>query len=169
MITTRERRAIAARIGTEEDRDLTRRILELVEEEMSCQRAQAAHDAGEEALLEALEEATDGELGALGLVRLPTGADGVPWRVGDVVRRTGVGGAQVPGGEVTALTWHGGGSWSLAAGDLAGPCEGLAHHVPEGVATPAGRLRAWAEGARSDGHMDLRELDAIADELDGGR
>ena len=33
--------------------------------------------------------------------------------------------------------------------------------------TAAGRLREWVRRARADEHMDLRELDAIADEIDG--
>lgn len=33
---------------------------------------------------------------------------------------------------------------------------------------PSAALREWVRRARADCHMDLRELDAIADAMDGG-
>lgn len=41
------------------------------------------------------------------------------------------------------------------------PCD--LEHAP---ASPSARIREWVRRARADEHMDLRELDAIADELD---
>lgn len=102
-------------------------------------------------------------------VELPCDADGRPWHVGDRC---------VAHDRLTCDLWCG----KIIELQL---CEngGLIARVlldkrPQAVrfnmrditrpCAPADRLRSWVEGARNDEHMDLRELDRIADAMDGG-
>lgn len=54
--------------------------------------------------------------------------------------------------------------------EVHGPRLGTAFYAPSDLehapAGPSARIREWVRRARADEHMDLRELDAIADELD---
>nr|DAL45657.1 MAG TPA_asm: hypothetical protein [Caudoviricetes sp.] len=95
-------------------------------------------------------------------VELPTDAKGEPWHVGDRCV-TKYGGH----GEVFGLRYDDDGKCRITVrqGDE------LTARLPSDLRRPcilAERLRSWVEGARNDEHMDLRELDRIADAMDGG-
>lgn len=101
-----------------------------------------------------------------GVLMAPRGSDDVPLLLGDWVRRKGDGVT----GEVRRISYSRErdectttveihttrlGTVFCAPSDL--------EHVP---ASPQERIREWVRRAQADEHMDLRELDAIADELD---
>lgn len=90
-------------------------------------------------------------------VELPTDAKGEPWHVGDTCEFWNR--SSLPScGKVSSLYLDKNG-WRINGNSV-----GM-YIRPK---SPADRLREWARRARADEHMDLRELDRIADAMDGG-
>lgn len=100
-----------------------------------------------------------------GVIRAPRDRNDVPISLGDHVRVVGT----TDHGVVRRISLT---AWTTA------PCSFLEVNGPSGAAfyapcdlehapaSPSARIREWVRRARADEHMDLRELDAIADELD---
>lgn len=90
-------------------------------------------------------------------VALPTDINGRPWHIGDECELHPVN-ALVDRERVSEMTLMAG-VWLIN------------DHVLDiciRPKSPADRLREWVRRARADEHMDLRELDRIADAMDGG-
>lgn len=100
-----------------------------------------------------------------GVIRAPRDANDVPISLGDHVRVVGT----TDHGVVRRIS-HGVDDGSMhcfvevngpSGAAFYAPCD--LEHVP---ASPSARIREWVRRARADEHMDLRDLDAIADDLD---
>lgn len=100
-----------------------------------------------------------------GVIRAPRDANDEPISLGDHVRAVGT----TDHGVVRRIS-HGVDDGSMHCFvEVNGP-SGAAFYAPSDLehvpASPSARIREWVRRARADEHMDLRELDAIADELD---
>lgn len=100
-----------------------------------------------------------------GVIRAPRDRNDMPLLLGDHVRVVGT----TDHGVVRRIS-HGVDDGSMHCFlEVNGP-SGAAFYAPSDLehapATPSARIREWVRRARADEHMDLRELDAIADELD---
>lgn len=103
-----------------------------------------------------------------GVIRAPRDRNDVPISLGDHVMRAGDGMRATvlritlwqKDGAPSATVTCDCGPW-LSKIFVCDPCD--LEHVP---ASPSARIREWVRRARADEHMDLRELDAIADDLD---
>ena len=101
------------------------------------------------------------------MVELPCDADGTPWHLGDRC---------VAHDRLTCASWHGKIIEFQLREDDGFIARVLLDKRPQSVRfnirditrphSPSDRLREWVRRARTDEHMDLRELDAIADEMD---
>lgn len=120
--------------------------------ELACK----AYDAGFASADDWYADKTDGDLAEHGLVRLPVDAAGRTWRVGDLYTLRNDKARNVE--RLGWMEWHGD-CWKLD-GEDAGD---LVRYEP----TPAERIREWVDVARDD-RADLRDLLAIADELEAG-
>lgn len=101
-----------------------------------------------------------------GVIRAPRDANDMPISLGDHVRVLGT----TDHGVVRRIS-HGVDDGSMHVFvEVRGPRLGTAFCAPSDLehvpASPSARIREWVRRARADEHMDLRELDAIADELD---
>lgn len=99
------------------------------------------------------------------VIRTPRDRNDVPLSLGDHVRVVGT----TDHGVVRRIS-HGVDDGSMHCFlEVNGP-SGAAFYAPSDLehvpASPSARIREWVRRARADEHMDLRELDAIADELD---
>lgn len=101
-----------------------------------------------------------------GVLMAPRGSDDVPLLLGDWVRRKGDGVT----GEVRRISYSRERDECTTTVEIhttrlgtvfCAPCD--LEHAPE---SPQARIREWVRRARADEHMDLRELDAIADDMD---
>lgn len=102
-------------------------------------------------------------------VALPCDADGRPWHVGDRCIGEDCYKSGKEHGRIIELQLCENGEF-VARVLPDKKAEGMRFRMSElsRPCAPADRLREWARRARADEHMDLRELDRIADAMDGG-
>lgn len=100
-----------------------------------------------------------------GVIRAPRDRDDVQISLGDHVRVAGT----TDHGVVRRISYGVDDGSMHCFVEVHGP-SGTAFYAPSDLehapAIPSARIREWVRRARADEHMDLRELDAIADELD---
>ena len=101
-----------------------------------------------------------------GVLMAPRDRNDVPISLGDHVRVAGT----TDHGVVRRISYGVDDGSKHVFVEVHGPRLGTAFYAPcdleHAPASPSARIREWVGRARADEHMDLRELDAIADELD---
>lgn len=101
-----------------------------------------------------------------GVIRAPRDRDDAPISLGNHVRVAGT----TDHGVVRRISYGVDDGSKHVFVEVHGPRLGTAFYAPcdleHASASPSARIREWVRRARADEHMDLRELDAIADDLD---